>query len=162
MWDGMWRWGPRRVLFGILLLGLLGLYVDWRYPDTLPALLKELSNALIIAGILGFTIETYFRRQFSQDAFQAAYRYILPEEFKEEARRVIGYKLLCTQQRLIISISKLNSDLVAVGIKTERKIENISRYPEKVENKFAIDDWGHEQKSKIARCSIIIDGIEHS
>ena len=47
----------------------------------LQAVVKDLGTGLLIAGILASFVEPFFRKEFARDAFLAAFRRVLPDEF---------------------------------------------------------------------------------
>jgi hypothetical protein len=117
-------------------------------------LARELCPPLFIAGILGLTVDTFLKREFARDVFVAAFRYILPDELKEEVHRIISYKFLCIDSTTIVSISPLPHELVRVEIRHERTFKNITGHTEPFAGTFAIDEWGFPQNSEILECRV--------
>lgn len=151
------------MILGIMILiGVVSAIGAEHIPqEWIKRLVVELGSGLFTAGILGLTVDTFFKRQFARDVFQAAFRYVLRPELKEEVGRIIGYKLLCIRHLLVVEITPMDADHVRVTIKVERDIENISRHPEPIRNLFQIDEWGVKgHKSHIEMCSMDIDS-EH-
>jgi len=154
-----------RVILGLLAIaGILfnafshyaGLYVGlWLEP-----IVREFGSALIVAAVIGGTVDLFFKDEFARDAFVAAFRYVLPAELKEEALRIISYKFLSTESRMVVRLEPIPAtDLVRVHISLERTVKNISRETEKIWIGFAVDDWGFAgQKSKIEECSFNTGG----
>ncbi|MFZ0424633.1 MAG: hypothetical protein WAL80_17295 [Xanthobacteraceae bacterium] len=125
---------------------------------------KELGPGIFTAGILAALVEPFFRHEFARDAFLAAFRYVMPDELKEEVQRIIGYKFLSTDSRMIVKIEPIpTTDLVRVHLSLERTVKNVSRHTEITSVMFALDEWGFDgQQSKIDECSFDIgNGPEH-
>src|SRR5262249_54505662 len=55
---------------------------------------EALCPPLFTAGVLGLTVDIFLKREIARDVFVAAFRYVLPDELKEEVRRIINYKFL--------------------------------------------------------------------
>lgn len=86
-------------ILGLLVLtGIAGSLWHQCIPWPLGAhLARDLGPALFTAGVLGLTVDTFLKREFARDVFVAAFRYVLPDELKEEVRRIISYKFLCNR-----------------------------------------------------------------
>jgi hypothetical protein len=136
--------------------GLWHDYLPWAW---LAHTAKELSPPLLIAGILGLTVDTFLKREFARDVFVAAFRYVLPDELKEEVRRIISYKFLCTQSTTIIRLTTIDNDLMRAHISHERTFKNITDHAESFAGKFAIDEWDFGQaRSAIEECYLELEG----
>jgi len=79
---------------------------------------------LFTAGVLGLTVDTFLKREFARDVFVAAFRYVLPDELKEEVCRIIGF--LCIDSLSVGTITTLPHNLVRVHISPERTCKNIT------------------------------------
>ena len=113
--------------------------IPWSW---LAHLAEALCPPLFTAGILGLTVDTFLKRELARDVFVAAFRYVLPDELKEEVHRIISYKFLCIESTTIVSISSLSNDLVRVEIRHERTFKNITGHTEPFSGTFALDEWG--------------------
>jgi hypothetical protein len=125
----------------------------------LAELLKEVGVALMIAAFLGLTVDRLLKLEMARDVFLAAFRYVLPDELKEEVGRIISYKFICTEHRTVIEIVEIaETEFVRVTVSTERILKNISRHAEALGNHFALDEWGFpEHRTMIGECSMELD-----
>ena len=131
-----------------------GHLLPWEFAQHL---VHDLSVALFVAGLLAVSVDRFFKSEFSRDAFQAAFSYVLPDELKAEVRRVINYKFICTKHHMVLKLTHLgeNKDLVRLEISIERTLRNVSRSPENIRNSFAVDEWGFSaMKSGIDECKM--------
>jgi hypothetical protein len=166
--DGL-TWPQIRCwLFAFALIGLGVGATLWGGPWEIGRpFVKELGPGVFTAGILAALVEPFFRKEFARDAFLAAFRYVLPDELKEEVRRIIGYKFLCTRSISIITLTELPEDLVRVQIKHERTFKNITDHAEPFSASIGLDEWGFQEKSKIEECYLLsedgtrMDGEDH-
>src|SRR5262245_44463209 len=55
-------------------------------------LARDLAVALFVAGLLAASVDTFFKTEFARDVFNAAFAYFLPNELKQEIKRIIEYK----------------------------------------------------------------------
>ena len=85
-------------------------------------------------------MDTFLKRELARDVFAAAFRYVLPDELKEEVHRIINYKFLCIDSLSVITITALPNDLVRVGIRHERTFRNITDHTEPFFAGFAVDE----------------------
>jgi hypothetical protein len=103
------RWRLRAILMGLAAIGVLlnglAFQVPWNW---LEQIVREFGSALIVAAVIGGTVDIFFKKEFARDAFVAAFRYVLPTELKEEVLRVISYKFLCTESRMIVQIEPIS------------------------------------------------------
>jgi hypothetical protein len=150
-----------QIRYWLISLALIGIGVAatiWGGPwEASRPILKELGPGIFTAGILAALVEPFFRKEFARDAFLAAFRYVLPDELKEEMRRTIGYKFLCTSSVSIITITELPDDLVRVQIKHERIFKNITDHAEPFFASLGLDEWGFNEKSQIEECYLVLE-----
>ena len=152
----------KAILSGFLILGAVatvwGGDVPWEW---LRPFLTDLGPAFFTVGLLGLTVDIFLKRQIARDVFNAAFRYVLPDELKDEVLRIISYKFICTDSLLIVSIDPIGNGLVRVNIKIERTAKNITRHTESMPIGFAVDEWGfHNHTSGISKCAYEMgDGI---
>ena len=141
------RWqadGFHRIILALLLLvGLVLIVVpslnEWVWDH---GVLSELGKALVIAGILGFTIEPWLRKALARDVFSAAFGYHMPDDFKAEIARIANYKVICTKHIMDVRIRALESDKVRVRVTIERHFKNIGSAPTCHRAMIWIDEWG--------------------
>jgi hypothetical protein len=149
-------------------LGMMGAFgiIGILSADLIPwvwthAPLHEISDSLLTAAILGATADRFFHAELSRDVFRAAFRYVLPDEIKEEVNRIINYRLICVRHDSSITIERLENGLIRVIMKSERKIKNISKHTETVKNLLNVDDWGFDNyHPKVIECYMLTEGGE--
>lgn len=153
-------------LLALLIVGLVIIAISAGFPADVQAawygvVLHEIGFASIIASLLGLTIDFWLKAAIARDVFEATLGYILPPQFRDEARRIIGYKFLCEQHLLVVTLEQVNSEAVKVTSMIERKLKNITAYPEKCRNYAHIDEWRFsEGQSEIVECTIQAEGGE--
>src|SRR5262249_11238489 len=82
---------------------ILGGLAGASYAHLLPwewvrVIVKELGTGFLIAGILAAVVEPHFRREFARDAFVAAFRRVLPDEFKDEIEKIMRFDCITQKQ----------------------------------------------------------------
>jgi len=142
------------ILAGVGVAGALMIWLSHSLPWQLAQeITKELGAAVLIAAILGITVDRGLKTELAKDVFFAAFRYVLPDELKSEVLRIINYRLMSHDHLVIVEIVPINNDLVRVNISVERTVKNIGRGPEDVYNMLAVDEWGFpDHKSSIDVC----------
>jgi hypothetical protein len=73
-------------------------------------IIKELGPGFFTAGILAALVEPHFRREFARDAFLAAFRYVLPREFKEEVEKIIRFEFIAERQVWTVRVDRIEGD----------------------------------------------------
>lgn len=146
-------------LLGVIMIGGAGYlqeYLPWELPGEV---IKQAGAAFLIASTLAVTVHLALAADMAKDAFYASFRYVLPEEMKDEVKRIINYRFLAIEHRAVVEISEIDDDLVRVNISTERKLRNISRHAERICNLFAVDEWGFPgHQSTIDECTMKFGG----
>jgi hypothetical protein len=118
-------------------------------------ILSDLGKAFVIAGTLGFTIEPWIRKALARDVFNAAFGYYMPDDFKEELRRIASdYKVLCTKHIMNIRINAIADQLVRVNVNIERTFTNIGTSSVPVTAIVWIDELGFTSPVEITKCTI--------
>jgi hypothetical protein len=104
----MLTWPQIRYWSVAIVLGVVGFvasigaqFIPWEW---LRVLLSEVAVASFIAGILAGLVEPFFRAEFARDAFLAAFRYVLPNEFKQEVEKILRTVFICEQQVWTVKI----------------------------------------------------------
>ena len=139
------------------LAGIIGgPYLPWKITHE-PV--KDVSSALLTAAILGATADRFFHADLARDVFRAAFRYVLPDEIKDEVNRIINYRMLCVYHDSSISVEPMD-DLMRVTIKSERRMKNISRHTENIRNLLTLDDWGFDTRSFVSECYLLLENGE--
>ncbi len=151
---------PYLVLLGFFILGGVLIFVPhywgwhWDY-----GIISEIGVALLVAAILGFTIDRWLKAELRTDAFLAAIGHILAPEFRSEVSRIIGYKLICERHNLVVEIAPVATNIVKVTSSVERVIRNKSAYPQPIKNFVHLDEWGYANiKSEIVECFFELEG----
>ena len=134
-------------------LAIWGPDLPWAWVQ---AIAKELGSGLLIAGILGGFVEPFFRNEFARDAFLAAFRRVLPDEFKEEVEKIIRFEFIATKQIWTIDIKRVpDTDLVLVTTMFERTIINKSKSEKAVNTWYELEDYRFPQgRSQVIECAI--------
>jgi hypothetical protein len=148
-------------LGGFLVVGLALIiaphFVEW-WRDY--GIASEIGIALVVASILGLTIERWMRAELRTDVFLASVGHLLPEEFRAEVSRIIGYSLICERHFLLVKIETVEDGFVKVTSHVERTIKNRSAYPQSIRNVTHIDEWGYQKDSaQIVECDLEIGGV---
>jgi hypothetical protein len=105
----------------------------------------------------------FFRREFARDAFLAAFRYVLPSEFKREIERIIKFDLIAERQKWVVKIEKVDDGHVLVTTDIERVFRNKSNAPKPVYTYYEAEDYGFPHgPTRIVECGIQIGGEEHT
>src|SRR6516225_4840445 len=98
------RDGPTRsqVIYWSIALGLLVVgCAATLFGEHVPVVgwvFKDLGPGIFTAGILASLAEPHFRREFARDAFLAAFRYVLPTEFRDEIEKIIRFEFVGDSQ----------------------------------------------------------------
>lgn len=147
-------------VFGIIFIVIPHLW-NWSWDH---GIISEIGIALLVASILGFTIDRWLKAELRTDAFLAAIGHILAPEFRAEVARIIGYRLVCEQhfsfvEIEFVEIEHVRSNVLKVTSSSERTIRNKSAYVQPIRNYAHIDEWGYaEGTSKILECILELEG----
>jgi hypothetical protein len=152
---------PWAILALFLVLGLALIFIphffEWRWDY---GITPEIGIALVVASILGFTIDRWMRAELRRDVFLASIGHVLAPEFRSEVSRIVGYSLVCERHQLLIKIEGIGNDLVRITSHIERAIRNRSAYPQSIKNITHIDEWGYQKvgTAEVIECILEIDG----
>lgn len=141
-----------QVLFGAGMLGLVLIFIGSGW--NVGALMAHIGVALFVAFILGFTIDTWVKGKIVRDVFDAALGYVLPPIFRSEVQRVIGFKFICEDHLMRMTLVRVGADEVRITTKMTRKLKNITSNPEEMFTYITVDEWGFAEKSSIQTCII--------
>jgi hypothetical protein len=134
------------------------LFIPWEFPRFI---ITEIAVAAFIAGILAGLVEPFFRAEFARDAFLAAYRYVLPPEFKDKVEKIIRHEFIAERQVWRIKIEKVDSGNVRVTSTYERAFRNKTRTRQLVSAWYQVEDYGFpDGPTKIAGCGIKVESQE--
>jgi hypothetical protein len=129
-------------LVGFAGAGLIILADTWLPDGFWKSGSEHVGSAIIIAALLGLTIDWWLKKQITEDVFEAAMGYELPEDLREEIRYVYGNRVLCVDHSLTVEIIDLNDGQhVAVQVGIERGFQNISQTQQEIPLQLAVDEW---------------------
>jgi hypothetical protein len=147
-------WRPPLPLLAVFSVGLLCLFIPLEF-------FHQFGHALIIAAVLGWLVDRSLKYKLVRDAFEAAYGYVLREEFKQEIHRVMNYKTLCKESRLVVKIEPLATEgYVQVTASFERVIENTTQNIEPFMPYIDVDEWSVPNFSSSLQ-QYTVNGIEY-
>ena len=151
----------RSYCLGFIVVGLVLSYLGHEYSKQLWSwfafFVSELGAAISIAGVLGIFVEPFFKTDFGRDVFEAAYRYVLPREFKDEVAKVMRQQLLANSQVWTVKVERVDKDTDTVLVTTSyaKTIENKSNSTVEVGGLYTIPELDFEKGSvQILECSI--------
>jgi hypothetical protein len=133
------------------------------FSDELPyvrmqRVIEDIGIALIVASILGITIDRALKIELVRDVFNAAFQYVLPGELKQEIRKILTYRLICEQHHWLVQIESLDDAFVRVTSTLTRRIRNVGASSDKVRPYVHIDEWGFKgERSRVIECKITLD-----
>jgi hypothetical protein len=129
------------------LVGYLIPYVGW--------IIQALGPGIFTAGILAVLAEPHFRKEFARDAFLAAFRYVLPKEFKEEVEKIIRFEFIASTQLWTVKIEKVDGGTVRVTTSFEKNIKNRSKSAREKDGYYTVPDFSFSNgPSQILDCAI--------
>jgi hypothetical protein len=111
-------------------------------------IIKELGPGLFTAGILGLLVDPFLRRELARDAFLALFRYVLPNEFKDEVEKILRFEFVAEKQLWTAKIDKINGDddTVLVTTSFDKTVKNRSKSSRKNRGYY------NNQRSDFACC----------
>jgi hypothetical protein len=119
---------------------------------------KDLGPGIFTAGLLASLVEPFFRREFARDAFLAAFRYVLPHEFREEVEKILKFDLIGERQLWTVKVEKVTEDTVFVTTSIERVVRNKTKENKSLNTWYQVNDYRFpEGRSKIIECGIEVD-----
>lgn len=137
-------------LAGVLASGLVAIGIAANFREPYQHIVSELGAAMMVAALLGATIDFFLKQAITKDAVEAALGYVLPPVLREELKWIYDQKILCTQHHTRFTIRKLDDQLVMLAVRYDRTIKNISGDPYIFDFPLAVDDWGYiEHPSRI-------------
>lgn len=121
-------------------------------------LLAEFGIALIVACILGQTIDAYLKRGLVEDAVAESIGYLLPDELKKELTWVYDQKFLVTQTFNVRLKHVPDEQIVIFEGQVIRVFTNISGKPAGVILSGGADEWFHPKgEAEITKCTYKIE-----
>ncbi len=96
----------------VLVVGGILIWISHSYlQNILSSLVDGLGEAIVIAGILGLTIDHVFRQELARDAFKASIGYILPDELKGEMEWIYQSHILCVEHIQTCELIPIDDEL---------------------------------------------------
>jgi hypothetical protein len=126
-------------------------------PEWAQRIAKELGPGIFTAGILALLVEPFFRKEFARDAFLAAFRYVLPEAFKDEVAKILTYNFICEEHLWTVTIKRIDDDAETVLVTTtfERVIRNRTSSEHKRRGYYTIIEFNYKNRvAKVLECAI--------
>jgi hypothetical protein len=142
---------------GLLLIVLPTYFAGWGTHDY--GVTRDFGIAVLTASILGLTIDRWLKAEIVSNVFEAAMGHVLPKEFQQEIRHVIGHNFLCEKHYMLVQIEEIGDGAVRVTESIERRIKNISSVRQQIQAYLHVDEWGFAEKSRILECQIETDEI---
>jgi len=116
---------------------------------------SEIGVAILIAGIIAVAIDPFFKRQLAQDVFLAAFRHVLPSEFKDEIEKILKFDFIAEKQVWIVQIDKISDQVVLVTTTYERIIRNKTKSDKSAKAHYEVEDYKFpDGPTKIIECAI--------
>jgi hypothetical protein len=141
------------LILGGAAMATWGHLLPWEWSR---AIAKELGAGCLIAGILASVVEPHFRKEFARDAFLAAFRHVLPNEFRDEVEKIIRFDFIAKKQIWIVDIERVpGTDVVRVTTTFERTITNKTKSNKAVSTWYEAEDYKFPNgPTKIIECAI--------
>lgn len=144
----------------VLLTGLLvaGAGFQWISPFTWPwlaHLINEMGVALVVAAILGLTVDWALKAEFARDVFRAAFSYVIPSEFKNEVAKILTYDFMAEKHLWKVQIKKVDDETVLVTCSIERTLRNRTSLRKMKGNYLQAYEWHFKNgRTEILECSV--------
>jgi hypothetical protein len=122
--------------FGAILIGLAvlgGILVRVHVPNLDNHFTEAVGHALIVAAILGLTVDFFVKtrmvREISQDTFKYLVGHRLPDEIKDKIQEVVETKIVRSNWRFNYHIQPNGDGRIRLVTDLEYSVENISNRP---------------------------------
>jgi len=149
-------------MVGIILL-LASQYVEqWQIVYIL---VIGIGSSLIVAFILGITIERVLSQRLAKDAVEAGLGYLILPEAREEMRRIYEQKFMCTQHHSTLTLKGTRfPGYVLVNNHTVRTFKNITGKRQGFRPRVRYREWFHhdELRSRLIGFGVHIGSEELS
>ena len=152
------KWWPVLIFLLIALVGgvVVAIWDGWA---------QDIGIALIIASVIGATIEVTFVTQLAKHVFEIAFGHILSPELQGELRWIYDTSFIAKDYRhdLVLQVEPTNPDVVVAQTTITRTITNISGRTQEVKAELLIPEWFHKEgRSHITSYEITYDGEQFS
>jgi hypothetical protein len=139
------------ILIGVALT-TWGKNIPWVWCSELA---RELGPGIFTAGILALVVEPHFKKEFARDAFLAAFSYVLPQEFRDEAERILREEFICEKQLWTVRVDNCDQETVLVTTSFERILRNKTSLTRKKAGLYTIPEFNfHRGPARIIECGI--------
>lgn len=127
--------------------GLLVLPALVDLPRVLRDVVPALGTALLVAAILGATVDVFLKQRLLQDAFVALFGYLLPEALRGELGWISEQEFLFERYDFTLTLSHSDdANLMTAGIELQRDLLNITSHTAQWLPSAAVDEWFHEER----------------
>lgn len=107
-------------------------------------LVISLGGALVIAGVLGATVDAWLKHQLLRDAFQATFGYVLPDELRGELSWIYAQELVCVEHRQEVELEPTaDPDVLMARNRILRRVRNVSTRALEWNQSYSVEDWQH-------------------
>jgi hypothetical protein len=156
-WPQIRYWLMALLLCTVGLAALIG--AQFIHIEGVRVVVGEIGVASLIAGILAGLVEPFFRQEFARDAFLAAFRYVLPDEFRQEVERIITFDLIGEKQIWTVRVQKIDDGHVLVTTNVERMFRNKSNSRKDAFCHSELEDYAFPHgPTKILECGVQVGG----
>jgi hypothetical protein len=146
-----------------VVLNIVSDYISHYILEWFDLTLKELGTALIVSAVLGATVDIFLKGELARDAFVAAFRYVLPAQFKEEVSKILTHPFISKDHTWKVKIAKIDETVTVVTTTVERKIENRTSSDHERGALYIIPEYDYENfTAEILECAIEMNGEKHS
>lgn len=162
---------PQRLKLWLVLsaLGALGVgLLIFPSAAALPRFWHDLAlaigTALLVAALLGASVDQWLKQRLAREAFNAVFGYMLPAELKDELMWIYEQELVCESFALRLTLKRTDdADLVIVHSEWEREFRNVTTHKVKAPLVVAVDEWFHQGRpSRVISVRCTKNGETHS
>ncbi|HEX8084567.1 MAG TPA: hypothetical protein VF529_09780 [Solirubrobacteraceae bacterium] len=112
------------------------------FDGGIPAeLVGALGEAMVVAGLLGVTVDFFFKKELARDAFEAGLGYVLPVAMRGELSWMVGQQLLCVEFDQHFTLRPDGDDCLILSVDVYRRVQNIGSKKVDYEPPFELDEW---------------------
>jgi hypothetical protein len=146
---------------GLIALGVAATIWGGPWESTRP-IFKELGPGVFTAGILASLVEPFFRKEFARDAFLAAFRYVLPDEFREEVAKIIKFEFIAKRQIWTVEVDDVGGGIARVTATFDRTVVNKTKTKQSIRAWIEAEDYGFPNgPTQIVKCTVEEDGTKN-
>jgi hypothetical protein len=156
-----WTWPQIRYWVVVSAIAIVGLgfligahFIPWNEARLIAT---EIGIASLVASILAGVVEPFFRGEFARDAFLAAFRYVLPMEFRAEVEKILKFDFIAEEQVWTVNIEKVNEEVVLVTTTYARTIRNKTKSNKPANAWYEAEDYQFAEGATKLECAIEYD-----